>query len=178
MEHSFAWLAGFVVGLLLVAVLCFLFGRKFYTDGSRKPRYDERQELVRGRGYKYAFFTLLVYQLLYAVLKTAFGWTVLDEMTEMFIGLYLSIGVYACYAIRHDAYFALNEKRWNYILLFAAIAVINAVVTVVNILRGEFVVDGAISYTSSMSLLLAALFLAVLAALLVREIVSRREDEG
>lgn len=177
MEHGFAWLAGFVVGLLLVAVICFLFGRKFYTDGSRKPKFDERQELVRGRGYKYAFFTLLVYHLLYALLKTGFGWTVLDEMTGMFIGLYLSIGVYACYAIRHDAYFALNEKRWNYILLFAVIAVINAVLGIAKILRDEFVVDGVISYTSSMNLLLAVLFLAILAALLVKEIASRREED-
>ena len=178
MEHSFAWLAGFVVGLLLVAAVCFLFARKVHTDGARKPKFDERQELVRGRGYKYAFFTLMVYQLLYAVLKTAFGWTVLDEMTELFIGLYLAIGVYACYAIWHDAYFALNEKRVYYIWLFAVIAVINGGVGIAHILRGEVVVDGVINYVNSMNLLGAVLFLVVLAALLVKEIASRREEEG
>ena len=178
MEHGFAYIAGFVVGLLLVAVVMFIFNRKAHTDGARKPRFDERQELVRGRGYKYAFFTLMVSMILSAVVKESFQITLISEMTVMFFCLFLSIGVYACYAIWHDAYFALNEKRKYYIWLFAAVTVINGVVGISHILRGEFVVDGVINYANSLNLLCAVLFLVVLVALLVKEIASRREEEG
>lgn len=177
MEHSFAYIAGFAFGILLVAVVMFFFGRYAHTDGKRKPKFDERQELVRGRGYRYAFFTLLVYHLVYAVLKMAFGWAVLDDITGMFIGLMLSISVYACYAIWHDAYFALNEKRKYYIWLFAAVTVLNGVIGIGHVVRGEVFVNGRTSFSNCLNLLCAVLFLVVLAALLIKEIASRREEE-
>lgn len=177
MEHSFAYIAGFVVGLLLVAVVGVIFARFAHTDGARKPKFDERQELVRGRGYKYAFFTLIIYQMLYAAVKTGFGWAVLDDITGMFVGLFLSIAVYACYAIWHDAYFALNEKRRYYIGLFAAVTVLNAVIGIGHVARGEFVMDGVVRFSNSLNLMCAVLFLVILAVLLLKEIASRREED-
>lgn len=178
MEHSVSWLLGFGVGILIAAVVLVLFARKAHTDGCSRPRYDERQELARGRGYKYAFFTILVYEALYGVLRSAFGWSLLDDLTGSFVGIFAGIAVYACYAIWHDAYFALNEKRRYYIWLFAVITAINLAVGAGHIVRGELIVDGVIHYANSLNLLCAALFLVVLGTLLAKDIASRREDEA
>lgn len=174
MEHSFAWIAGFVVGLLLVAVVMFIFNRKAHTDGARKPKFDERQELIRGRGYKYAFFTLLVYLVAYG----AIGYAWFAPLAGAFLGVVIGVAVYAGYTIWHDAYFALNEKRRMYILLDALIFVINAAAGVSNVLQGRVVENGVVTGGGSINLMCAGLFLVVLAALLVKEIASRREEEG
>ena len=173
MEHSFGWIAGFVVGLLLVAVVMFIFNRKAHTDGARKPRFDERQELVRGRGYKYAFFALLVYLVAYGVI----GYTWFAPLAGAFLGLVIGVGVYACYTIWQDAYFALNEKRRMYILLDALIFAINAAAGVSNILQGRVMENGVVTGGGSLNLMCAVLFLVVLVALLCKEIASRREED-
>lgn len=178
MEYSFAYIAGFIVGLLLVAVVGFVFARFAHTDGKRKPKFDERQELIRGRGYKCAFFTILWYLVIYEVVKFAFDIKIMDDMAEMFAAVILGCGVYAGYTIWHDAYFALNEKRRSYIWLFVAVVVINLSVGIGHILDGSFIVDGQITFGGSANLLCGLMILVVLVMLLVKEIASRREDEG
>lgn len=173
MEHSFAYIAGVAVGILLVAVVMFIFNRKAHTDGARKPRFDERQELVRGRGYKYAFFTLMVYLVAYGVI----GYTWFAPLVGAFLGLVIGVGVYACYTIWQDAYFALNEKRRMYILLDALIFAINAAAGVSNILQGRVMENGVVTGGGSLNLMCAVLFLVVLVALLCKEIASRREED-
>lgn len=173
MEHSYAWIAGFVVGLLLVAVVGVVFARFAHTDGKRKPKFDERQELIRGRGYKYAFFTLLVYLVAYGVI----GYAWFAPLAGAFLGLVIGVGVYACYTIWHDAYFALNEKRRMYILLDALIFVINAAAGISNVLEGRVMENGVVTGGGSLNLMCAVLFLVVLVALLVKEIASRREED-
>lgn len=177
MEHSFAWIAGFVVGILLVAVVGFIFARFAHTDGARKPKFDERQELIRGRGYKYAFFTVLWYLVIYSLLKFAFGLKIMDDMAEMFVAVILGVGVYACYTIWKDAYFALNERRKSYIWLFVAVVVLNVTVGVGHIRDGSFIVDGVLTFGGSANLLAGVLILVILVMLLLKEIASRREED-
>ena len=173
MEHSFAYIAGVAVGILLVAVGMYFFGRKAHTDGARRPKFDERQELIRGRGYKYAFFALLVYLVAYGVI----GYTWFAPLAGAFLGLVIGVGVYACYTIWQDAYFALNEKRRMYILLDALIFVINAAAGVSNVLEGRVMENGVVTGGGSLNLMCAVLFLVIMVMLLIKEIASRREDE-
>lgn len=74
--------ARFIIGLVLVfavsALLVLLLLKTTKNDGSIKCKYDERQELVRGRGFKYALFT---------------------------IGAIIGMMVYVIYAIWNEAYF-------------------------------------------------------------------------
>ena len=173
MEHSIAYIAGVVVGILVVAVAMYFFGRHAHTDGARKPKFDERQELVRGRGYKYAFFCLLAYLVVYG----AAGYLVMEPVAGAFLGIMVGVAVYAGYTIWNDAYFAMNEKRRMYIGLFAVITVINAVAGISNILQGRIVENGIITGGGSINLMCAVLCMVVLVMLLIKEIASRREEE-
>lgn len=173
MEHSIAYMAGVVVGILVVAVAMYFFGRHAHTDGARKPKFDERQELVRGRGYKYAFFTLLVYLVVYGMI----GYSWFAPLAGAFLGIVIGIAVYAGYTIWHDAYFALNEKRRMYIILFAVITVINGAAGISNILQGRIVENGIITGGGSINLMCAVLCMVVLVMLLIKEIASHREEE-
>ena len=57
---------GFIFGLIAVLVI-FVVIRKVTGTTSRQD-YDERQELIRGRGYKYAVITLMVLLLAHVIL--------------------------------------------------------------------------------------------------------------
>ena len=173
MEHSFAYIAGVVVGILVVAVAMYFFGRHAHTDGARKPKFDERQELIRGRGYKYAFFCLLAYLVVYG----AAGYLVMEPVAGAFLGIMVGVAVYAGYTIWNDAYFAMNEKRRMYIGLFAVITVINAVAGISNCVQGRVIQDGRLSGGGSVNLMCAVLFLVIMVMLLVKEIAARREEE-
>ena len=56
---NIAYIIGVIVGVAVGLVLTFLLIRYSRTDKKIKPKYDERQELIRGRGFKYAFYTRL-----------------------------------------------------------------------------------------------------------------------
>lgn len=49
---SIAYLAGGLVGILIGLVLVAILIRYVRTDKKIKAKYDERQELIRGRGFK------------------------------------------------------------------------------------------------------------------------------
>ena len=109
---------GIVVAVLLVILMAVLF-RKQGGVGFGRAKYDERQLLARGKAYRAGFFTVLIYELLYA-----FGdlmelrWTV--PFTGVMIGLFLGIAVFGVVAICQDAYLSLNEKPRGWYPLWGA----------------------------------------------------------
>ena len=177
MERSFSYIIGFAVPFLVIAAALYIFSRHAHTDGRRRPRYDERQELIRGRGYQYAFYTVICAMMVYALAKQVFGWDFADSMTETFAAVLLGIAVYAGYAVWHEAYFALNEKRKSYVWLFVVIGVINLGIGLRHIFAGDILAEGRIVFDGAANLLCGVLFLTVLAVLLVREIALRREEK-
>ena len=51
---------GLIIGLAIAAILI----KAANKDGKFKTKYDERQEAVRGKAYKYSFYTLLFFDVL------------------------------------------------------------------------------------------------------------------
>lgn len=116
---------GFVIGTIIVAILC-----TFMRNGDKKIKYDERQELVRGKGYKYAFFSTIIFFAAKIVAEIAFDFPLddyINNATQIFIGIIFGVLVYVCYAIWNDAYIALNERFNRVIISFSLIIVLNLV---------------------------------------------------
>lgn len=122
--------AGYFIGILFgvitagAAVAIYLwFTRK---DRAEKCKYDERQILVRGKGYQYAFSTLLVYNMLYVVIGNYIE-LIAARSVILFFGIILSAVVYASYAIWNEGYFPFNDKPKSWIGIFLAMAVLSIV---------------------------------------------------
>ena len=49
---------GFVFGLMFAAVICVILFKFANSDRRIKSEYDERQEVIRNKGYKYSFYTM------------------------------------------------------------------------------------------------------------------------
>lgn len=141
-EYALGVGCGIIFGLILLAVILKL----TKTDGFMKCKYDERQQLVRGRGFKYAFFTLMFYNVFYGILDVALEKRVMDNFTGMIIGIVLGAMVYAIYCIWNDGYFSLNENPRRVRIAFFAIGVFNLALAFWSIAHGTVMEDGILTF--------------------------------
>lgn len=129
---------GFCVGFVVVAILLNIIKsiRKKKNNGVVPTEYDERQKAIRGVAYQYAFFTLLAYFLGNGFVCIFFGdWAGTFEMN--FVGICISLIVFAGYAVCKDAYVALQSKLSYYTVLFFIVGLINIAIYVMNIFTEE-----------------------------------------
>lgn len=165
-------LCGVVV--FIVVLIALLVTRK---DGSIKCKYDERQELVRGRGYKYAFFTMIICETVFIVLNEDAGLErYITSSLEMFIAFSVSVAVYASYCIWHEGYFGLNSNPGRRLAVFILLGVINIVLGIVVWRNGGCFEDGALTYRFSNSIVgILSLWVSVMVAL--KWMRDKKEDE-
>lgn len=133
-----------IVGILLAK----LFQRKTRTDNSKKCRYDERQEVVRGKGFKYGFFTILICNGLSVCLKIAEVPLFAELELPIIIGSFTGIGIWAVYCIWNEGYFALNENKGKIMILFITAAIMNFTAGIASIVHGTIIQDGKLTYQS------------------------------
>lgn len=178
---SSEYMAGYALGVFLVlfvAIALWVFMKKMSTtDGRTKCSFDERQELVRGRGFKYGFFTLIVYNMAICCVSGVSPQLLsyIDAELQMFVGVALSIVVFACYCIWHEGYFALNERPKRLLIIFAFVAIINTIIGIVNAIDGMYVVEGVLTFSCS-NIVCAAMFYIIFAVLLMKTISNKKEE--
>lgn len=175
MNTNLSYGLGMLVGLLVALVLAKLLAKYYHTDGQKKSNYDERQKLLIGKGYKYAFSTLIVYNCLYVVLYAMTGKAFFDIPTAAFMNIFIGVAVFAVYCIWKEAYFSLNDNYRKYIILITILMLINAAGGL-GIARHETLIENGMLTYRSLNLLCALLILIILTALLIKKIVSRNTD--
>lgn len=145
MEHNIWYvlgiLAGILTGLAFVAVIAWIAkkaGGKFVVFCKDKEKaYDERQSLARGQAYKVGFFTLMIYVMLAVFLDEIFDIHILMSLGGMWIGVCLSIAVFAIICILKDAYMSLQENARGIMIVFGGIGVLNLCCSLPRLLHGE-----------------------------------------
>lgn len=147
LEYVLGMLAGLIVGLLSVVILVWLIrklGGKVSWNSDRA--YDERQIIARGKAYQAAFVTLAFYMMIISWFSEMVGVTWFMSFGGMWIGLCLSILVFAVICILKDAYMSLYENTKGSIMLFTVAALSNLIIGIVNLTEeGSLIKDGVIS---------------------------------
>ena len=113
---------GFVCVFLLIAVMAAVFRKSRIGEGRE---YDERQELLRGRGMKYAYFTLIASDAIYS-LAIMDGTRRFVDPALVHMGLIFVSGlVHAGYTIFTDAYwgFQRQNRARLFFLWFVAVGI-------------------------------------------------------
>ncbi len=179
-KQSTAYLLGFMVGVGLVLVVFFvaiiLFLKATKKDGSIKCKYDERQELMRGRGFKYAFFTLLIYNFIIPMCEVFEIELPADKYALFMIGAVLALVVHVVYSIWNEAYFSLNENPKKIMIGLAFIGFANLALGIMRIVDGTFITDGKLTF-NSINFMLGIAFVIIFATLAAKQIVNKREDD-
>ncbi len=170
-QYTLGILIGVLCGLILAVILL----KATKRDGKIKCRYDERQELARGRAFKYGFFTLLIGDAVYALLDEVGLGLPLTGGGAAAIIIVIGVAVMVSYSIWQDAYFSLNENRKRLMVVFGALGLCNLVIGIRHILDGTIQRDGILDFRI-MNLLCGGLFLLVFVELAVKQIVDSRAD--
>lgn len=140
--------AGIVIGIMAVAFIAWLAkkaGGKFGVFSRKKEEsYDERQSLARGQAYKVGFFTLIIYVMIAAVLDEIFDIHILMSLSGMWIGVCLSIAIFAIICILKDAYMSLQANARGIIIVFGCVGIMNICCGLMPyLLHGERVIEMA-----------------------------------
>ena len=90
---------------LSIFLICAL--AKSAPQKEKKQRFDERQIIAQGTAYKAAFWTMLIYYMLYASISGAAGIVWCDHFLGMFLGVIVGATVFALICVFGTLIFAL-----------------------------------------------------------------------
>ncbi len=166
-----AFVIGLSIGLLVVVILLATTKKGDET----KCQFDERQELVRGRGFKYGFFTIMITNAALLFLNVLEVSLFSNMEVAMVVSIVIGISVFASYCIWNDGYFALNENRKSLLAIFGLMGTLNLVISIVNIIEGVVIENGAFTFRST-NLFCALLFIVIFIALLLKQIKDGKEE--
>ena len=180
--HSLAYVLGIISGVLcglaLVAFIMWLvkkMGGK--VDLEHRNAYDERQLVVRGKAYKAAYLTLTAYMIIFAILDDLMEIMLFMSVGGIWLGICLSILVFAVICIVEDAYMSLYENAKGIILLLSFVAIVNLVVGCINLWHGlPLVTDGGLSVTT-VNLMMGLLYLVISIVLCGKIIYNKKHPE-
>lgn len=153
---------GVIFGILIGICIAVLILAAMSTSKKimESPKYDERQELERGRGFKLSFYVILIFT----------GLTIICDMGGLFpgmnyailyvISIFLGISVHVNYCIWHEAYFALNQRMSSVMGVFGFIALFNLVIVTFSFIDGSLYQDGHLGY-SVLNLFCTLMFLSM-----------------
>ena len=155
---------GIVTALIIFAVI-WKFSKK-----SMKGTFDERQELVRGRGYKYASFTMLALLVLDLLLESldAFETLPVTRMLAIFIMILAGVMVYALYCIKNDSYFGVGTDSRTYRAVMWIVIVCNAVSGFTGLKEGAME-DGKLAFGPCASLLFCLAFVIIMISIGIKQ---------
>lgn len=152
---------------LAIIVVSLVWGYKRSQDNHQ---YDERQELLQNRGYRYATYAMF----LTSAAAVLFGEELSRLLNVSLVALVIMLAglvTYVFYAVLHDAYFPLNKN--NKLVsagLLAFLALIQLLVVVKNLLNHSFS-----AYNGGMNLLLFAAFTIILIVILYKKHLDKKE---
>ena len=168
-------LDGTTLLILIVLILIVVETVRAKQGRSKRYQYDERQELVRGRGFQYGFFAMAACLILEAAYGDWLGQFVGRDMRTI---LCLCIGILAdtVYVIWHDGYFPVNEHPLTVILGLTVLFGMNLLNTILFIRKGMFIQNGELLGGAGY-LIWAVILLIELLAVLFRYLWRKREEE-
>ena len=160
-------MCGIVLGILLMKVI--------NKNRKIKTEYDERQEIVRGKGYMLGFYTLVAYVGIMSVLGFGGISMPMEGGIPEFTGIVAAIAVMSVYDIWKDAFWGLNNNRSRYMIIIGVLAVINFIPVIKACMDGYMLENGILQ--QPFVNLLAAVLLALIAITIgIRNAVDAREQ--
>lgn len=163
------------MGIVLVAAGILLARKKGGGNGKVTCEFDERQELIRGKAFKWGFFSYIILLTAYISLDTLGFLKWMEKATACFGIMVLGIAVFAVYAIWHDAYYSLRENNRIYIILFAVVGILNIVGGIRGIAAGDPEKMQGILGENPLNFLVGSLALLILLVTLLKQMKDKRE---
>ena len=173
--YNTARMIGMLIGILFGLLVALIIIRYINRNKKIATEYDEMQKKIRGEGYMYAFYTVMIYEALMCVLTTGIEIPAVPVVIHFF-AIFIGVTVQACYCIWKGAYVGLNTNLKRYIVLMAIVSLFNLLTAYMSFREGELFADGKFQATT-VNLLCGLMFALIGAVGLVKKLTDR-EDEA
>ena len=149
-----------------------------YSNRNHKmeTQYDERQKDVRGKGYRYAYYAMMIYEAILLILSIGEVALPVESYVLHFTGMLVGAMVLATYCIWHDAYWGLNNNRKRCGLIFLALGILNAIPVIGSLARGGMLENGKLA-TPAINLGVLIMLVVTGAELLIKAQLEKRGAE-
>lgn len=169
--------AGMVFGVILGLIICVILFKLANSDKKVVSSYDERQEAIRGKGYKYGFYTTMLLEVLAIALEAGnFEFPFGRHLVHFFMIL-AGMGVLCIYCIWRGAYWGLNNNRKAYAAIFVFMVALNVFPLVMALRHSGLSADGADSLPVFNLMVLVWLGIIGISALIRKALDAGKEDE-
>ena len=177
MSTAYQWgmVVGILVGVIIVALIFTYNKRK--TGTVNGGEYDERQKLLRGKAFQKGFFAMAIFCVLYwALVMLIAQRPLMEDGLSCLLCVFLGIGVFGIDCVVHDAFFTVQNKPKSYIALFTASSLCQVPSAIDNLRDGEVAENGVLTF-GVVPIVCFVLFMSVLAAILLKQLAARKEEE-
>ncbi|MCR4692179.1 MAG: hypothetical protein K5739_12605 [Lachnospiraceae bacterium] len=169
---------GVAIGIMVGLIVSIFILKAINKDGKFKSKYDEMQEIVRGRAYKYGFWAIAIYELIMCVVADPSFDLPLSPFLIHFTAIIVGVMVQVTYSIWHDAYIALNTNTGRFTAVAIFISLFNLLIAGIAMARGAMMENGQLQ-DPFMNLIVGVMFVIIGIELLVKNNVdkaAKRED--
>lgn len=167
---------GIIIGALVGGVLAIVIMKVLKKDKSMKCKWDERQLLARGNGFKYGFFTMIILLVIYGFSSVLIKKYPIDASAVSILIVCVAVTVYVVYCIWQEAYIALNENQNRLMVVFIVIGGVNLMLGIMALVGGDAFTDGVLNIRSS-NLFCGGMILIAFVTILLKKHVSSKELE-
>ena len=172
------------VPVLIVIILVFVVATILYKKNNiGKDQFDERQEMIRKKAYKYSAMTMLFCSLFYYILCTLSEKQYMEDGVSVLLVALLGVAVFAIYSIFNDSFFGFRGQRGafsqpgSYMILVSIIVIANGIGSVRMFQEHQLIKKGVLT-SNVINLALTILFLAILIALVIKYLMNRNENRS
>ncbi len=173
MNESLFRSAGLVGGILVGLIIVVLLMRFSNRNGKYKSEYDERQKFIRGDAYRFAFYSLMICEVIGGVLEMSGLSLPFESYVLHFGSIFVGCTVLASYCIWKDAYWGLNNNRKRYAAIFLVCGLLNALPLVMQLTKGADNDPFSFPYISLMA---CVMLLLIGAEILIKHFLTQREE--
>lgn len=162
--------------LFLIFALAMMVASLLGVKASRKSnQLDERQLLLRGRGYKYAFWVIVLFNLVYGFACFSFDRTLATPFAASLATIILGGTVFSCYCIFQDAFPA--KGRLSLAAAWTLIFFSQLIIQIGELTSGRvvYIKNGMLTDAATGPMILAT-YLAIIVSFLIKAIIDRREE--
>lgn len=168
---------GSFLGVFIILFVIGLMIRFYNTKGSWRCKYDERQERIQGKGYRYGFYSMIVYLGLDYLIINLMEYQWAESNVDLALGIFLGVGVYAIYCIMNGAFISLNENPKRYAAVVLFVAVINGICAVKMLMEGEMLIRHGQLSVNCLNLVCAVFLFIILGFMALKHLMDKRESD-
>ena len=165
-----------IVGSMVIVIIVVVLVVALLDSNFSERRYDERQTLVQGKSFRYAFLTMICYYFAIIIIMINPINTFVEDYVLTGLGIIIGISVFVIYSLLNDAYFAVNEKKRGILCVFGVLFVLNLIPGIINIAKGRIFTNEKVNY-NIINILLAVMMFIFFIVMIVKNIKDKHVDE-